>query len=526
MTSTSKSTPRRIDPIWIFAGIILIVALLTAIIANHSNNNDISTKIEGTVETDNGDLKINWERYQTIDVELADTYTISESGTYHFTGTLSSGAIVIDSGVSEVRLILDNVTINNPSGPAIVCYSAEDLVIELVGDNTISDGSSYSTDYDEDVTGAIYSKSDLAFQGEGTLSITGNYQDGIVGKDDVKFNSGTYSITATDDGIRGKDSVYIVAGDYTINSGADAIKVTNDIDANKGFIMIESGDFDIAAGAKGLESVSSILIYNGSYIISSYDDAIHSNNYVGIINGDINVNSGDDGIHADKEFIMDGGNIVIAKSYEGIEAQAITINGGELSVVSSDDGLNTGGGADNSANNRQGAGAFDVNTDCVLSINGGKIYINASGDGIDSNGYLYFNGGSTVVDGPTNNGNGALDAGAGIAMSGGSVIAIGSSGMAETLGTNSTVYSASIYLGSAQSANTLIEIKDSADNTIVNHTSAKAFSHIAVGTTEFIPGETYTIYLNGEKYDSFTISSTVTTVGNNNVNQQMMPGRR
>ena len=187
-------------------------------------------------------------------------------------------------------------------------------------------------------------------------------------------------------------------------------------------------------------------------------------------------------------------------------------------MTASDDGLNAGGGADSSANNRPGANTFDANYDCVLTVNGGNLYVNTSGDGLDSNGYVYINGGSVIVDGPTNNGNGALDSGVAIVQNGGTILAIGASGMAETLGSASSVYNASIYLSSSYQAGTKIEIKDSSGNTILAHTSAKSFNHIAVGTTDFSQGEEYTIYLNGTKYTTFTISDITTVVGNSSQN--------
>ena len=515
---------------WVFSGLALVVLLVVAIIIN--NNHPISdvNKVQGTIDADNGDLKINWSRYGTYDIALSGAYTIAKSGTYHLTGSIEDGAIIINtSNEDKIRLILDNVSIKNSSGPAIICYEADDLVIELVGENTLEDGAKYVADYDEDVTGTIYSKADLTFQGEGTLNLVANYQDGIASKDDLKFNSGTYNIVAADDGIRGKDSVYIVDGDFKINAKGDAIKSTNEITAGKGFVLIEKGNFDLVAVNKGIKATNSILIYSGDFNIISTDDSIHSNNYVGIINGNFVIDSGDDGIHANKELIIDDGVIDIKKSYEGLEAQAITINNGNVSIMSSDDGMNAGGGADNSTMNRKGAGAFDADTNCVLVINGGNIYVNASGDGIDSNGYLYFNGGTVIVDGPTNNGNGALDSGAGIVMNGGIVIAVGASGMAETLGSNSTVNNVSIYFSSAQTADTKITIKNSSNETIIEHTPAKAFNHMSVGTSEFKTGGTYTIYIDDVEYQTFTISSITTTVGNSNTNQNMMTqggGRR
>ena len=501
---------------WIITPIILTAAVVAAVVLNFQSANNNSTNIEGTITTDNGDLKINWERFPTKDVNLSGSLTITQSGTYHLTGEIDNGSITIKTTDLDgvVKLILDNVTINNDNGPAIACYNGEDLVIELIGENVISDGGPYTTIDDDDVNGAIYSKADLTFQGDGILNLAANYQDAIVSKDDLKFNSGTYNIVASDDGIRGKDSVYIVGGDFTIESGADAIKSTNETDLDKGFVMIENGKFNLASTAKGIKAINSVLIYGGNFIINSGDDAIHSNNYVGITNGELAINSNDDGIHADKQLIIEGGTIDISKSYEGLEAQAVTINGGEVSIVASDDGINAGGGADSSSGNRPGAGAFDTNTDCVIIIGGGNLYINSSGDGIDSNGYVYFNNGTVVVDGPTNNGNGALDAGISISMNGGSVIAVGSSGMAESLGSESNIANVSIFLSDTQPAGTEISIEDASGNTIISHSATKSFSHIAVGSENFVLGESYTLYLDGVKYQYFTLSGITTVIGN------------
>lgn len=522
-SAAAKRHKNKIDYRWLIIVVILIVATIAAISINNNYEKTDSTKIAGALDIDNGDLKINWERYQTVDIELAETLTISESGTYHLTGTLTDGAVIVDAGVSEVRLILDNVNISNSNGPAIICRAAEDLVIESVGDNTLSDGSSYSDDYDEDIAGAIYSKADLTFQGEGTINLESKYQDAIVGKDDIKFNSGTYNITAIDDAIRGKDSVYIVDGNFTINSGATAFKSNNEIDTGKGFILIEGGNFNLTANAKGLSAKNSILIKDGNFKLDTYDDAIHSNNYFGFMGGNINITSGDDGIHADRELIVDGGNIVIAKSYEGLEAQVININNGNIHISATDDGINAGGGADESANNRPGANPFNADENCILNINGGGIYVNAAGDGVDSNGWLYFNGGKVVVDGPTNNGNGSLDSGLGIVMNGGEVIAVGSNGMAETLGNSSAINNISVYFDDSYPADTDIVIKDSNNEIVLEHTSAKTFNHLAAGTKNFKLGETYTIYLDDNFYLDFTISNVTTTIGNSNVNN-MMPG--
>lgn len=466
--------------LWYVLGALALVLILVAaaIINNNLGTEPTDAGLSsGGLALDNGDTKINWDKYGSYDVDLSanGALTVTTSGTYHLTGELTDGMVVVNAEDAKVRLILDNVTIKNSNGPAILCYAADDLVIELIGENYVEDGKTYDASLDEDVKGAIYSKDDLSFTGDGTLTLVANYQDGIVGKDDLKFNSGTYAITAADDGIRGKDSVYIVDGTFTISAKGDGIKSTNETDAGKGFVLIENGDITIAAGDDGIHAYNSLLIYDGK--------------------------------------------VTVTKSYEGLESQKITINGGEIAVTASDDGINAGGGSDSTtATAGRPGGMMDSNENCVLTINGGNVYVNASGDGVDSNGYINFNGGTVVIDGPTSNGDGALDSGISIVMNGGTVIAVGASGMAETLGTSSSVYNASIYLASAASAGTKIEIKNAAGETVVSHTSVKAFNHIAVGTEAFKQGETYTVYLNGTASTSFTISSIVTTVGNSNQN--------
>ena len=476
----------RKNTIWYALTGVVLIAVFTAIIyLNDQHATKDTGKAESSIVTDNGDLKINWERYPSYDITLSESLTITQSGTYHITGSLKDQNITINVNDGKVKLILDDVTIDNSTGPAIACYAADDLVIELIGHNSLSDGRSYSSKYNEDVNGVIYSKGDLTFEGTGTLLLNANYQDGIVGKDDLKFNSGTYVITATDDGIRGKDSVYVVNGNFTITAKGDAIKSTNETTPGKGFVLIEQGTFNISAGDDGIHAISSLVIQNGI----------------------ININ----------------------KSYEGIEAKSITINGGTISITANDDGINAGGGTNTTNtqtnNPNRNPGALDSDANCILTINDGKIYVNAAGDGIDSNGYIYFNGGTITVDGPTNNGNGALDSGISITQTGGTVIAIGASGMAESLSNTSTIYNASIFFTSSQPASTNITIKDENGSTIINHTSAKSFNHLAVGTPDFKLNGTYTIYIDDKEYDSFTISNTTTTVGNTNNNQNMMPSK-
>ena len=494
--------------------LLMVVVLVCVFILNNQQTDNSALKIFNTIDIDDGDSKINWQRYSNYDIELSDSLEITKAGVYHLSGALSGGNIIINvSKEDPVKLVLDNVSISSTDGPAIACLEGDDLIIELVGNNYLEDVPSYDTQYDSDITGTLYSKADLTFQGDSSLNITSNYLDGIVSKDDLKFISGNYDIIANDDAIRGKDSVYIIDGSFNIKSNADAIKATNETDNGKGFVFIKNGNFVIDSGAKGIKAINSLLINNGSFSITSYDDSLHSNNYIGILGGVFEIDSLDDGMHADNELIIDNGSIVVSRAYEGIEAKVVTINGGDISLTTHDDGINAGGGADDSSMNRPGSGMFNVEADCSLSINGGYVYVNSSGDGIDSNGYLYFNGGDVVIDGPANNGNGALDSGTGIVMNGGTVFAVGASGMAVSLGSSSNVHNISVYFDSVLNSGTTIEIRDSKGETVLSHTSAKSFNHLSAGTEQFELGATYTIYINNYEYIDFTISDITTVIG-------------
>lgn len=461
---------RKFDWRWLVLGVAVVGVVILAVVMNNRVEGDpVSQSLQG-ITIDNSDLKVNWERYKNVDIELTESLTITESGTYHLTGSLEEGQIIVDAGVGEVRLILDGVLITNSTGPAILAYNAENLVIELAGENVLADGANYDAGYDEDVDGVIYSKADLALTGEGSLEIRANHGDGIAGKDDVVIRGGDYNIIALDDGVRGKDSVYITNGKLVIDARNDAIKSTNITDFGKGFVLIEGGEIEISTLDKGLKS--------------------------------------------DRTVLVNGGTINVTKSYEGIEAQMITINDGVVNIVAMDDGMNTSSESNDTSGQTKGGWA-DADENCIITVNGGSVYINSAGDGIDSNGYLIFNGGETVVDGPVNNGNGALDAGLAITIQGGSVIAVGSSGMAESLGANSSVCNLSVYFDTTQPAGTLVEVRDADGEVILSHEAKKTFSHMAIGSKDLTLAGSYAIYLDGEMYQDFIITEVVTTIGNN-----------
>ena len=251
-----------------------------------------------------------------------------------------------------------------------------------------------------------------------------------------------------------------------------------------------------SVSAKGLKATKALAINGGTITIDSSDDSIHSNDAVVINGGTLNLTSGDDGIHGDTSLDINGGDILISKSYEGIESTKITINEGNIDITASDDGVNAAGGNDGSSiNGRPGQNAFSGSTG-ALNINGGYLKVNADGDGLDANGPIEMSSGTVLVNGPTNNGNGALDYDGTFNISGGILIAAGSAGMAQSPSTSSSQYSLSIGVGTLE-ANTLIHIEDEDGSEILTFAPTKTYQTVIVSSPNIVKGKTYKVYSGG-----------------------------
>lgn len=203
----------------VLLGLIIIWVIVAA--SNDETEDNTVEKLYTSVQLDNGDAKIDWSKYTTYTVELSGNLEITQPGVYELSGTIADGNISIDT-TDCVKLVLNGVNVKNSTGPAVLVKNAEDVVISTTFDtmNYLEDGANYSGGSEEEI-GVIFSHDDLTLEGGGTLVVAANNEDAIVSKDDLKFNGGTYQITATDDGIRGKDSVYIVDGTFTIEAGGD-----------------------------------------------------------------------------------------------------------------------------------------------------------------------------------------------------------------------------------------------------------------------------------------------------------------
>ena len=455
-----------------------------------------------------------------------NSVVIRKAGTYHVTGTMEDGQIVIETPDDEkVQLVLDGADITCSTSACILIRSADKVFITLADGtkNRLADTELTYVQSDEtmNVDAVVFSKSDLVFNGKGSLSVEAGYQDGIVSKDDLKFTGGTYEIRAAGKGIVGKDSLRIRDGVFTIVSEDDALHTSNSEKAGKGYLYIEGGSYTITAGDDAVHAATALIIEDGSFEILKCYEGLEGDT-IDIDGGEIRLTATDDGLNAAMSGTTENMDLPQdAAGMDGTDRPALPEGGFDDPDRRGrrDDGAaeSTGdaAGKDFGGGRKDAGGAFmmmDVQEDCCLHITGGTLYVSAEGDGLDSNGTILIEGGSIIVDGPTNEGNGAIDCGVEAVIRGGTIAASGSSGMAETFSENSTQYSILYCFTGTVAADTEIVLEDARGKKILSMTPSKACTSIVFSAPELGEG-TFTIRA-GEEEAQIEVTSVSTTAGN------------
>lgn len=444
---------------------------------NHNityTNDDFYTNYSenGVAKITLSDIGINTNSSNvTID---GNEVTILGGGTYVLSGTISDGNIVVDSSDSaEVRLILNGVKITSSDFSPLYIKNAKKVVISMVNGtkNTFIDGENYNEAKltDGSPSACIYSKDDVTINGSGTLVVRGNYNDGIQVNDALKITEGTVKIYAEDDGINVNNYIGFLNANIEINTSDDAIKCEHD-SMDYGFIAFEGTTVNVSVPSDGIHASSSV--------------------YINDVNANITAN-------------------------EGIEGAYIEINGGNINIISSDDAINAVGENSGGGFMRpMGMRADNISDEIIyLVINGGNIYIETRGDGIDSNGAVVVNGGNIEVYGPENNGNSSLDFEYAFVVNGGTLLAAGSSGMAESPSELSEQNSIVFSIDKNYDAGSEISVTDSNGNEIIKGISGKKFNWICVSSDMIADGGNYTLKINGEDVLNVQTDGVVTMAG-------------
>ena len=365
-----------------------------------------------------------------------NTLKITQAGTYVFSGTMNDGQILVDADKEDnVHIILNGLTASSSTSSVIYGEQSKKIVITLAKgqENTLNDASEYIyEDAAEDEPNAcIFSKDDLSINGEGTLNVNGNYEDGIRSKDDLKIIGGVLNVTAQQHGLKGKDSVIVKDGDLTITAGGDGIKSNNDTDGDKGYILLDGGTYRITAAQDGIQAETILQINGGSGSIesgggsanASYDENGQLREEWGQWGGPMGGSMGGqpqmngqpqmgeqtppDGEQPEGERTLPDGELPegertlpdgelpengqtvsedeTSDSAKGLKAgTAIYLNGGDFSVDSSDDSIHCNGNITvNDGTYIMKSGDDGVHADNALVINGGVIQINKSYEGLE-----------------------------------------------------------------------------------------------------------------------------------------------
>ncbi|MEE3334469.1 MAG: carbohydrate-binding domain-containing protein [Ruminococcus sp.] len=346
--------------------------------------------------------------------------TITSDGTYRITGDCTEGKVEVSKNLSNVTLILDNLTLANSDTAPIIVKKSSSVLMKLVGTSTITNNeeASNETSDPDNFEGAavkVKSGSALTIFGDGTLNAVGNAKNAIKGGAEsvLTIDGGTIKATAVNNGIAFDGGIVINSGTFDVVSGNDGIKSEPDEGdtASAGTVTINGGTFNINAQGDGIVGAEKLTINNGDFTIktlngynsSSFnkdtmsckglkasgnnnnetaptnelvinggtfnlntaDDAIHSDGYCDITGGSFYIYTGDDGVHADATLTLGTENgydrdpeIYIYSSYEGLEGAIVNAYSGKYYVKASDDGINAAGGSSNGTQGQQGNDQF------------------------------------------------------------------------------------------------------------------------------------------------------------------------
>ena len=445
-----------------------------------------------------------------------------------------------------------------------VIFSKSDLVCNGTGSLTI----------EADYKHGIVSKDDLVITG-GTYKITAA-DNGITAKDQLKILDGSFDIDAANSAVKAKNTddtelgnIYIAGGVFTVKAEQDGFHATGSIVVDDGTITVNSGD-------DGFHAELDTVIHGGTIFVEKSYEGLEGKRVV-VNGGDITVNASNDGVNAantgdDGANAANSGDGGVNAANSGDDG-ANTTNPGANAVGSGDDDSNaassnndssaavnsgddgsisgevdgkeppqmppdtengsdmqpsqdfdpenapSGGNAPQMMQRGSGGGG---NSELYIKITGGTLTVSADGDGLDSNGGLFVTGGTTIVYGPTSDGDSALDYDGSAIVTGGTLAAIGSAGMTESFDEASTQPVITYYGTETQSADTTITLTDSDGSALFTVTPEKVYASIVLTCPEMKLDATYTLAA-GTDNEEITLTDIITTAGTRSVKTMSDP---
>ena len=346
------------------------------------------------------------------------TAQITEAGTYVLSGKLDNGQIVVNAEKTDkIQLVLSGATINSAQSAAIYVLQADKVFITTAKgtENTVSNGGVFEAIDENKIDAAIYSKDDLTFNGEGSLTVISPAGHGIVSKDDLAVTGGSYVVSAASQAFSGKESVKIAGGTFDLTAGKDGIHAEDNDDATLGYGYISGGTFTITAEGDGISASGSLQITGGSFAVtagggSENGDKASSDNYGGFMGGgpggmgrpggmgdwggggQTSTETEEEsasmkGIKAGGDLTVLGGTFQIDSADDGIHSNAnLTVTGGSFTIATGDDGFHADERLDITAGAIQVTESYEGLEGHHIAVSGGEISLIASDDGLNAAG--------------------------------------------------------------------------------------------------------------------------------------------
>ncbi len=383
------------------------------------------------------DSKTDYDESKAVKIELSgnsakasdnsvkisgSTVTVTKDATHFISGTLNDGMIIVNApDTAKLQLVFKSVSITSKTSAALYIKEADKVFVTLLGENILENGGEFKAIDDSNIDAAVFSKQDVTFNGGGSLDVNSSAGHGIVGKDDIKFTSGSYNIASSEHAIQANDSVRVKNATITTDAGKDGIHSENNDDNTKGYVYIESGTLKIESEGDGISAGNYLQVKSGTIDIlagggwengtkessggwggfgggfggggrpgggggrpggrsldgmaytttatnsdtSSSMKGLKAENSLLIEGGNITVDSADDAIHSNISVSIKGGTFNISSGDDAIHAEeSLTVSNGKITITESYEGLE----------------ALNV------KVSGGNIKLKATDDGINAAG--------------------------------------------------------------------------------------------------------------------------------------------
>lgn len=449
------------------------------------------------------------------------TLTITQAGTYVLTGSGKNIKLVVEAAdTDQLHLVFQNLTLEG-EGTLLQVNKAQEVVISLAEGSQNALTESQASD-DEEVKATIHSQVPLTLNGTGNLTLTALTKNALEVEDDLKVLGGTYTVKAANHGFKAEGALDIEAATLTIEAGKDGLHAEHDETTERANISLNPAQLSIAATEDGVDAGNELTIKGGTITVSQSEEGLEAR-VIRQLGGDVTIKSSDDGVNASAGSSNKTSDTnATSKTTDASATSNSADTSSSASQATADPAATSQADQANKDKNQtppappagqappqggqppqngQGPGGMppggqeESDPSLQIILEGGTLTIDAEGDGIDSNGTVTISGGSLVVNGSVQGGNGPLDAAGDITITGGKVWALGTSDMLQGFAQGST--QASITANIAGTAGQTLIILDANGKEVARQTASKDFQAVIMSSADLVDGQTYTIQVEG-----------------------------